>query len=36
MDFNPLRKEGDAFRVLLGVLGVFLLAVVIALIFQAL
>jgi len=35
MDFNPLQREGDAFRVLVAVLAVFVLAVAIALLFQA-
>jgi hypothetical protein len=33
---NPLRSEGEAFRVLLYVLAVFVAAVVIALVVQAL
>jgi hypothetical protein len=32
---NPLRSEGEAFRVLLYVVAVFVAAVVIALIIQA-
>ena len=32
---NPLRSEGEAFRVFLYILAVFLLVVVVALIFQA-
>jgi hypothetical protein len=35
MDFNPLQREGDAFRVLLWVIAIFVLAMVVALIFQA-
>ena len=35
MALNPLRSEGEAFRVLLYVLAVFLVALVVALIFQA-
>jgi hypothetical protein len=33
---NPLRSEGEAFRVLLYVIAVFLAAMVIALVIQAL
>jgi hypothetical protein len=36
MAFNPLEKERDAFRVLLYVLAVFAVAMVIALVVQAL
>jgi hypothetical protein len=32
---NPLRSEGEAFRVFLYILAVFLLVLVVALIFQA-
>jgi hypothetical protein len=32
---NPLRSEREAFRVLLYVLAVFLVAIVVALVFQA-
>jgi len=32
---NPLRSEGEAFRVLLYILAVFVAAVVIALVVQA-
>jgi len=35
MDFNPLQREGDAFRVLLWVIAIFVLAMIVALIFQA-
>jgi hypothetical protein len=35
MDFNPLQREGDAFRVLLWVLAIFAVAMIVALIFQA-
>jgi hypothetical protein len=33
--FNPLQKEGDAFRVLLWVIAVFVVAMIVALIFQS-
>ena len=33
---NPLRSEGEAFRVLLYALAVFVVAIVIALVVQAL
>jgi hypothetical protein len=33
---NPLRSEGEAFRVLLYVIAVFLAAMIIALVIQAL
>ena len=35
MAFNPLQREGDAFRVLLWVVAIFLVAMVVALIFQS-
>jgi len=35
MDFNPLQREGDAFRVLLWVVAVFVVAMIVALLFQA-
>ena len=35
MAFNPLQREGDAFRVLLWVLAVFAVAMIVALIFQS-
>jgi len=35
MDFNPLRREQDAFRVLLWVVAVFVVAMIVALILQA-
>ena len=36
MALNPLRSEGEAFRVLLYVLAVFVVAIVVALVIQAL
>jgi hypothetical protein len=33
--FNPLRREQDAFRVLLYVVAVFVVAMIVALVFQA-
>jgi hypothetical protein len=36
MDFNPLQRERDAFRVLVGVVALFALAMVVALAIQAL
>ena len=36
MALNPLRSEGEAFRVFLYVLAVFVAAIVVALVFQAL
>jgi len=36
MALNPLRSEGEAFRVLLYVVAVFLLAMVVVLVLKAL
>ena len=36
MAFNPLQKERDAFRVLLYILALFVAAVIVALVLQAL
>ena len=36
MALNPLRSEGEAFRVLVYVIVVFVVAVVVALVIQAL
>ena len=36
MVLNPLRSEGEAFRLLVYVLVVFLVAIVVALVIQAL
>lgn len=36
MALNPLRSEGEAFRVLLYVVAVFLVALIVALVIQAL
>jgi len=36
MDFNPLRRERDAFKVLLYVIAAFAVAMIVALVIQAL
>jgi hypothetical protein len=36
MDFNPLRRERDAFRILLFVVAAFLVAMIVTLALQAL
>ena len=36
MAFNPLQKERDAFRVLLYILALFVAAVIVVLVLQAL
>ena len=36
MALNPLRSEGEAFRVLVSVIAVFLTALIVALVIQAL
>ena len=36
MDFNPLRRERDAFRILLFVVAAFVVAMILALVIQAL
>jgi hypothetical protein len=36
MDFNPLQREGDAFRVVLYVIAAFVVAMIVALVIQAL
>ena len=36
MAFNPLRREGDAFRVLLFVIAAFVVALIVTLVIQAL
>jgi hypothetical protein len=36
MAFNPLQREGDAFRVVLYVIAAFVVAMIVALVIQAL
>ena len=36
MDFNPLTRERDAFRILLYIIAAFVVAMIVALVVQAL
>jgi hypothetical protein len=36
MDFNPLQREADAFKIVVGVIAAFVVAMILVLVIQAL